>query len=342
MEIQEPVSGADSGDAAARSSPVSAARGSPVSRALLVPLAFGAVYLIWGSTYLAIRIAVESIPPFLMAGTRFVLAGGLLYLGLRVSGVRAPTRAEWGHAGLAGVLMLTLGNGAVTWAEQNGVASNLAALLVAAVPLDIALLDWLRPGGRRPARHVLLGIAVGFGGMVLLVIPDHAVVTAPAGGRNAGAVLAILLGGVGWAVGSLYARYGVRHRHTTMVSAQHMLMAGATLLLIGVAHGEAGRGHLALAAVTGKSVLAFAYLTIFGSLVAFSAYGWLLVVSTPAKLSTAAYVNPVIAVILGWLVLHEALTRRALTGAALIIVAVAVMTFGGHGRSKLAALRARR
>jgi drug/metabolite transporter (DMT)-like permease len=341
VEIQEPVSSADSGIAAARSSPFSAARGSPVSRALLLPLAFGAVYLIWGSTYLAIRIAVESIPPFLMAGTRFVLAGGLLYLGLRVSGVRAPTRAERGHAGLAGVLMLTLGNGAVTWAEENGVASNLAALLVAAVPLDIALLDWLRPGGRRPARHVLLGIAVGFGGMVLLVIPDHAAVTAP-GGRRAGAVLAILLGGVGWAVGSLYARYGVRHRHTTMASAQHMLMAGATLLLIGVAHGEARPGHLALAAITGKSVLAFAYLTIFGSLVAFSAYGWLLVVSTPAKLSTAAYVNPVIAVILGWLVLHEALTRRALLGAALIILAVAVMTFGGKGRRTIAALRARR
>jgi drug/metabolite transporter (DMT)-like permease len=341
VEIQEPVSGADSGKAAARSSPFSAARASPGSRAVRVPLAFGAVYLIWGSTYLAIRIAVESIPPFLMAGTRFVLAGGLLYLGLRVSGVRAPTRAEWGHAGLAGVLMLTLGNGAVTWAEESGVASNLAALLVAAVPLDIALLDWLRPGGRRPARHVLLGIAVGFGGMVLLVIPDHAAVTAPGRG-TAGAVLAILLGGVGWAVGSLYARYGVRHRHTTMVSAQHMLMAGATLLLIGVAHGEAAPGRLALAAISGKSVLAFAYLTIFGSLVAFSAYGWLLVVSTPAKLSTAAYVNPVIAVILGWLVLHEALTRRALLGAALIILAVAVMTFGGRGQSKIAALRARR
>src|SRR4029077_2315352 len=135
---------------------------------------------------------------------------------LRASGVRAPTAREWRHSALAGLLMLTIGNGLVTWAEQR-VPSNLAALLVAAVPLYVALLDWLRPGGARPQRPVLLGILIGFGGMALLVVPQRAASPASASG-----VVAVLIAALGWAVGSLYARYGVRHPHAVMAAAQQM------------------------------------------------------------------------------------------------------------------------
>jgi drug/metabolite transporter (DMT)-like permease len=297
----------------------------------MLMLAFAAVYLIWGSTYLAIRVAVRSLPPFLMAGSRFLLAGGVLFAILRASGVAAPTRAQWRHAALSGLLMLVGGNGLVTWAEER-IASNLAALLVSTVPLYVALLDWLRPGGRRPARPALVGIAIGLSGMLLLALPDRGALSAPAGAG----VAAVLIAGLGWAAGSLYARYGHRHPHTGMASAQQMLAGGLALLGIGLLRGEVAR--LAPSAITLPSVLAFVYLTVFGSLVAFSAFGWLVVASSPALVSTTAYVNPVVAVILGWLLLGERLSPRALSGAALIVIAVVVMTLGG---SPLAAARAR-
>ena len=256
-----------------------------------------------------------------MAGTRFALAGGLLFGFLRASGVTAPTRVEWRHATVAGLAMLTVGNGLVTWAEQR-VPSSLAALLVAAVPLYTALLDWWRPGGRRPQPMVLAGIVIGFGGMVLLVLPDPSAITV----HSTAGVIAVLISALGWSIGSLYARYAIRHRHAAMVSAQHMLTGGAALLVAGLCRGEGAR--LSPSAISGHSALAFAYLTVFGSLLAFSVFGWLVVVSTPARVSTTAYVNPVVAVILGWLLLDETLAPRALAGAALIIVAVMVMTLG--------------
>jgi len=293
------------------------------SRRLLVVLSFAAIYLIWGSTYLAIRVGVRTLPAFLMAGCRFVAAGSILLAILRASGVRAPSAREWRHSALAGVLMLTVGNGLVTWAEQR-VPSNLAALLVAAVPLYVALLDWLRPGGTRPERQVLLGILIGFGGMALLVVPQRAAALPAA----ASGVAALLIAALGWATGSLYARYGIRHPHAVMAAAQQMIAGGAAMLLIALARGEVGRASLAGA--SGESLVAFAYLTIVGSLVAFSAFGYLVVVTTPARLSTTADVNPVVAVILGWLILGESLTPRALAGAALIVAAVMVMTVGGN------------
>jgi drug/metabolite transporter (DMT)-like permease len=229
--------------------------------------------------------------------------------------------------------MLTVGNGLVSWAEER-VPSSLAALLVAAVPLYTALLDWARPGGRRPERPVLAGIVIGFAGMVLLALPDRATLASPAGAHASAGLIAILIAGLGWALGSLYARYGVRHSHTTMVSAQHMLAGGVALLVLGLARGEGAR--LSWAAITWASGLAFVYLTVFGSLLAFSAFGWLVVVSSPARLSTTAYVNPVVAVVLGSLLLHETLAARAWLGAALIVAAVMVMTLG---RSSMALAR---
>jgi drug/metabolite transporter (DMT)-like permease len=296
-------------------------------------LAFTAVYLIWGSTYMAIRVGVQSIPAFLMAGCRFVTAGAILFTVLRASRVAAPTLAQWRHAAVSGVLMLTAGNGLVTWAEQR-VPSNLTALLIAAVPLYVALLDWLRPGGRRPERQALAGIAFGFAGMVLLALPDRHAISAAGGGGAAGfgaGVIGIFVSGLAWAAGSLYARYGRRHPHTGMAGAQQMIVGGLVLLALAFARGESAR--FTPSAVALKSVLAFGYLTVFGSLVAFSAFSWLVVVSTPARLSTTAYVNPVVAVILGRLLLGERLSTRATLGAALILAAVLVMTVGASSVS---------
>jgi drug/metabolite transporter (DMT)-like permease len=283
-------------------------------------LAFAAVYLIWGSTYLAIRVGVRSIPPFLMSGCRFVGAGGMLYALLRWRGTPAPSLGEWARASIAGLLMLTMGNGLVTWAERR-VPSNLAALIVAAVPLYMALLDWARPGGKAPARRVLVGIGIGAGGMALLV----------SGGRDSSSEVsvigigAILVSGLAWSAGSLYARYGRMHRHPVMAAAQQMLAGGAAMLAIASLRGEPVA--LARARVMTESALALAYLTLFGSLVAFSAFGWLVKATSTARLSTVQYVNPVVAVILGWAVLDERLGMRAITGATLILAAVVAMTF---------------
>jgi drug/metabolite transporter (DMT)-like permease len=294
-------------------------RSGPDHHRLLTALAFAAVYLIWGSTYLAIRVGVRSIPPFLMSGCRFVGAGGALYLLLRLRGARAPSPREWAGAAVAGLLMLTTGNGLVTWAEKQ-VPSNLAALMVAAVPLYMALLDWARPGGTRPERRVLIGIGIGAGGMALLV----------SGGRqtshevSALGIGAILVSGLAWSAGSLYARYGRMHPHPVMAAAQQMLAGGAAMLVISALRGEPAA--VSRTGVTGESALALAYLTVFGSFVAFSAFGWLVRATTPARLSTVAYVNPVVAVILGQALLHESLGPRALAGATLIVLAVLAMT----------------
>jgi drug/metabolite transporter (DMT)-like permease len=310
----------------------------PVSRArpLLVALAFATVYLVWGSTYLAIRVGVQSMPPFLMAGARYLVAGLILYAFLRATGVTAPTRAHWLRSGAAGVVMLTVGNGFVTWAEQT-VPSNFAALLISAVPLYVALLDWLRPGGTRPQAHQLAGIVVGAAGMVLLVWPEAHAVEAP----SVIGVAAILIAGLAWAGGSLYARYSPHHPNAVMAAAQQMIAGAVSLLIIGLVRGEATPG--VWSAITVSGLLAFLYLTIFGSLIAYSAFGWLLTVSSPSRLSTTAFVNPVVAVILGWLLLHETLSERATAGAALIVCAVVVMTVGLRPlRAPYAAWRARR
>jgi drug/metabolite transporter (DMT)-like permease len=255
-----------------------------------------------------------------MAGCRFVIAGGILYAILRARAVRAPSLAEWGRAAVAGLLMLTAANGLVTWAEIH-VASNLAALFIAAVPLYVALLDWLRPGGVAPKRRVWIGIGVGASGMALLVMRDG---SSSGAQTSAAAVVALLLSGLCWAAGSLYSRYGTMHPHPLMAAAQQMLAGGVAQLLLSLASGEPGR--LSLANLSTQGLFAFAYLTLAGSLVAFTAFGWLVKASTPARLSTSAYVNPVVAVVLGWALLGEQLAPRALAGAGLIVCAVIVMT----------------
>lgn len=280
--------------------------------------AFAAVYLIWGSTYLGIRIGVESIPPFLLGAGRFFIAGSVLYVWVRARGARRPTFREWRHAAVTGVTMLAGGNGLVTLAETH-VASNVAALMIAGVPAFVLLLDWARPGGARPPRRALVGILIGSLGMILLVRPG-AHDLEPSHWRG---VVALVLAGWCWAFGSLCSRYLPQHPSSAIAGAQQMLAGGGAMLLVALGRGELAR--LVAADVSARSLTAFLYLTVFGSLVAFSAFNWLVPRTSPAQLATTAYVNPVVALVLGWVVLGETLQPVSLAGAALIVAAVIVM-----------------
>jgi drug/metabolite transporter (DMT)-like permease len=281
-------------------------------------LALGAIYLIWGSTYLAIRFAIDTLPPFVMAGTRFLIAGVLLYLFARSRGAGRPTRAQWRGAAIVGTLLLMGGNGAVTWAEQH-VASGVTALLVAMVPLWMVLLDWLRPGGRRPAAGVWVGIALGFGGIALLVGPGHVV----HGFSAAVGVAALVVGTLAWATGSLLSRGLPRPDSPLLGVGMQMLVGGSVLMLAGLLSGEGSQ--VDLHQVSARSVLALAYLVVFGSIIAYSCYVWLLRVAPPAVVATYAYVNPVIAVFLGWLLADETVTLRTIIAAGIIVGAVGLI-----------------
>jgi drug/metabolite transporter (DMT)-like permease len=289
-------------------------------RSLLI-LAFGAVYVIWGSTYLGIRVAVETLPPFLMAGGRFFVAGGLLLLVLRMRGAAWPTPRQWRTAAIVGTALLVGGNGLVCWAEQT-VPSGLAALTIATTPAWFALLEWLRPGGQRPDRLTVTGILVGFAGVAVLATSRDA---AAANRNDYWGVLALVLACSFWAAGSLYAKHAGKTDSPWMGAAAQMLCGSGGLLVIACLRGEPAR--VALAEVSGRSWLALLYLVVFGSWIAFSAYLYLLRESTPARVSTYAYVNPLIAVLLGWLILDERLSPRMAWAAVLIVAGVVVITW---------------
>lgn len=286
-----------------------------------------AIYVIWGSTYLAIRYAVQTIPPFLMAGARFAIAGGLLYFWRRSAGDPAPSRREWRGAGIAGVLLLTLGNGGVAWAEQR-LASGLAALLIGTTPLWLVLLDWLRPGGVRPGRLAVLGLLVGFGGIILLIGPGQT------GGGQVDLIgaAAVVVATVAWAIGSIYGRGAIFPASPLMGTASEMLAGSAGLLLAGTLSGEWGR--LNLAGIAPSSLIGVAYLIVFGSLIAFSAYVWLLRVAPLSLVSTYAYVNPVVAVFLGGLIAHEPLGLRTLIAAGIILGSLVITNLARRAGGK--------
>ena len=293
-----------------------------VSFCLRVGAAFAAIYLIWGSTYLAIRFAIDSLPPFFMAGVRFLIAGSLLYAWTRLQGVSRPARLHWREAGVIGGLMLLGGNGGVTWAEQR-VSSGLAALMIATVPLWMVLLEAVRPGGTRPTGRTGLGVALGLAGMALLIGPWRL-----GGGPGVDMLGAgvLLLAALAWTVGSLYSRQARLPAAPLQATGMEMLAGGLWLMVAAGLTGEWDR--LDLASVTPRSWLALGYLVIFGSLLAFTAYVWLLRVSTPARASTYAFVNPVVAVGLGWALAGEPLSARTLLAAAVIVAAVALITTG--------------
>ena len=293
---------------------------SAPGRGARVALALAGIYFIWGSTYLGIRIAIETLPPFLMAGTRFLLAGGSLFLWARVRGADRPTAGLWRTSAIAGLLMFLGGNGGVVWAEQF-VPSGLVALLVATVPLWIVLQDWISGRGGPPGIGVTFGILWGFGGVALLVAGSE---IGMAGPQDLFGGLMVLLGAFCWSVGSLVARYGARPTSSALGNGMQMLAGGGALLLVGLVRGEPGAFDAS--SMSAASVLAFFYLVIFGSLVGFSSYIWLLRNTTPAVASTYAYVNPAVALLLGWALADEPLSPRTGLAAFVILSSVLVIT----------------
>lgn len=292
----------------------------PGSRGRLIA-AFAAIYFIWGSTYLAIAWAIHGLPPFLMAGSRFLLAGGALYLWARWRGVERPRPRQWAVAAGLGAMFFLIGNGTVVWVEQF-LASGLTALIIAMVSVWTALLEWARPGGSRPSTMILAGIVLGFGGVALLVVPGQ-VGGEPVDHR---AVLMLMGSTFAWALASVSSRHADLPSSTVMAAGAEMLAGGLLLTLVGIAAGEPGR--LNLAALDLRSVLSFAYLTVFGSIIAFTAFVWLLKVTSPNKVATAGYVNPMVAVILGWALGGESLSTRSVVAALVIVVAVVLIITG--------------
>jgi drug/metabolite transporter (DMT)-like permease len=289
----------------------------PVPRGKLIA-AFAAVYIVWGSTYLAIRFALETLPPFLMAGVRFMTAGALVYGVLIARGAEHPNRLNWRDAFVVGAFLLLGGNGGVVWAEQY-VVSGIAALLVATLPIWMLLFDWWRGTGAQPTGRTVLGIALGLIGVAVLVGPQElgegSVPPLPA--------LVLVLASVSWAWGSIYSRGAVKPSSPMMATALQMFSGGLLLTILGLLTGELG--ELDLGSASMKSLLALLYLLLFGSIVGYSAYIWLLHHAQPAHVATYAYVNPVVAVFLGWLLASEPITARVLIAAAVIIGGVAVI-----------------
>ncbi len=287
---------------------------------LRVALAFAAVYLVWGSTYLAIRFAIETVPPFTMAAVRFLIAGALLYVWARLRGAARPSRREWRDALVVGGLLLLGGNGAVVWAEQ-WVASGLTALLVATVPLWMVLLDWLWAGAPRPGVWSWFGLLWGLFGVWLLVgTQGNGVLTGPAlvGG------IVVLAGALSWAWGSILSRSMQFPSGPGMSTSLQMLAGGTMLCGAGALSGE--WSSWAPAGTSLKSILALGYLIVFGAMVGYAAYIWLLRVSTPGRVATYAYVNPVVALLLGWALADEPLSLRTLAAAFVILSAVVVLS----------------
>ena len=283
-------------------------------------LAFAAVYVIWGSTYLFIKYAIESVPPFMMGAARFTVAGMLLYAVARWRGAKAPDRYDWRSAAITGILMLGVGNGAVMWAELT-VPTGIVALIVSTTPIWIVVLDWLRPRGVRPRLPVILGLALGLAGMIILIGPRAIV---GEGHVDEIGVLILLTGSLGWAIGTMLSKGTKRSSAPLAYSALQMMAAGAAMLITSVAIGEPTR--FTPSEVSLRALLSWVYLMIAGSIVGYTAYIYLLGQVSAAKAATYAYVNPIIAVLLGWAFLSEPIGARTIVAAAVIIGGVAIIT----------------
>ena len=290
-------------------------------RKIQIIFAFAALYVIWGSTYLGILFAIQSIPPFLMAGARFFIAGLIMFAIARTQGPLRSTWAEWRTAIIIGALLLLGGNGGVTISEKF-IETGLASLIVATVPIYITLLGWLFGMTPRPSGIVWLGLAGGFLGVGILLGPALRF----SGGGNSHPLIGmsiLLVGSFLWSAGSLYSR-GAKHSPSPFLgAAQQMFCGGLLLAIVGLLLGEAKQFHPQN--ISGLSLGAFTYLVLIGAIVGYTAYFWLLRHCEPAKVATYAYVNPIVAVLLGALFAHETVTLRTLVAAALIIGSVALI-----------------
>jgi drug/metabolite transporter (DMT)-like permease len=297
------------------------ASSTPPARLPALVAGFATLYILWGSTYLGIKFAVQTLPPFLMAGGRFLLAGTVLYTILRWLGAPRPTLGQWADSTQIGALLLLLGNGLLTWGQQT-VPSGQAALIIATTPLWMVILEWLFYRGKRPGLRIWIGLAVGFAGAALLIRPSAPTAISATAVSLAG-MLAMVASPIAWSIGSLESRRRPG-THALLASAMQMLTGGALLVVAGSLFGEwpvlLGRP------IAARSVAAFFYLVIFGGLIGFTTYAWLLRVASPTAVTTYAYVNPLIAVLLGWLIAGETLDARILLAAGLIVGAVVLIT----------------
>lgn len=292
----------------------------------LLVLAFGIVYLLWGSVYLAIAFAIDTLPPFLMMAVRLGLAGAVLYVAMRWRGQPRPTRAEWGRASIAGALLMFGGVGIGAWAQQ-WVPSGLTGVLIATIPLWMTLMDWVL-SGTRPGGWVMVGLVFGLVGIGLVVRPEAP--GAAGGSVNLFGAVMMLGAAVSWAGGSLYTIRTRLPESVLMVTGMQMLTGGVLLLAAAALSGEVARFDISVVSV--QSALAMLYLVIFPGIVTFAAYNWLLRVSSPARASTYAYVNPVVALLLGWVVGGESLSAGTLVGAGVILLGVVFITVRGAER----------
>ena len=277
-----------------------------------VAIALAALYIIWGSTYLGIRFALEGgFPPFLLGGVRFIIAGGLMYAFLRWRGVPAPTRAQWGNAAMMGVFLLVLGNGMVNLAEKT-VSSGMTAVAVASAPLWMGIFAAMR--GQKPNRMEWIGLGIGFLG-VLWLNAGSSLTASPVG------LVALLVASLAWSFGSIWSR-GRDLPSPFMASAAQMLCGGVAMCIVGAAIGERFHGI-----PDAHALGAFAYLIVFGSIIGFSAYIWLLHHVRPALAGSYAYVNPAIAVALGAWLAHERFGAHELVAMGVILLGVVAITF---------------
>lgn len=286
------------------------------------------IYVVWGSTYLAIKWGVETIPPFSLGAMRFLLAGGALYAWARWRGAPRPTRENWRASAIVGVLLLFFANGGVSWASQR-VSSGIESVLVATVPLWLVVSEaWM---GKRPQLAQLLGVLIGLVGVGLLVMPAHGTAGARTMAVDPIGALVLVLGSLSWTVGSLYSRTAPQSKSPSLAIAMQMLVGGACLTVFAAATGN--WTQLAAGHPTTQSWLALGYLITFGSLIGFSTYMWLLTVASPAAVGTYAYVNPLVAVLLGVWLGGERLPSTAFLAMAIIVGGVAMVNVVGSRKT---------
>lgn len=290
-----------------------------ISLRIKIIFAFGAIYVIWGTTYLAIRFAIATIPPFLMMGSRFLLAGTVLYAWARFRGQANPSLRQWKTSALIGILLFLGGAGSLGWSEQV-LPSGIAAIIVATTPLWMILLSYFRSRTDRIGGRVILGLVLGFLGIVLIAEPSRLFGGQPV---SLAGVAVLLVGTISWSSGSVYSKYANLPKNPLLVSGMTMLCGGTALVLVGLLSGES----LVPASPSVLSLVSFFYLISFGSIAGFTAYVWLLKTVSPARVSTYAFVNPVIAVFAGWLGGGEILSQKILMAAVLMVAGVAAIVF---------------
>jgi drug/metabolite transporter (DMT)-like permease len=283
-------------------------------------IALLALYIVWGSTYLAIRFAVETIPPFLHASMRFLISGAILFVWRRAAGDAAPTRDNWKTTAVVGTLLLLGGNGLVSLAEKH-VPSGIAALIISTSPFWLVLFESMRSGGTKPNWLSILGLVIGFSGVFLLIGPAE--ITGAEQQFHTFSIILLLIAPFLWSLGSIYARGADMPKSSLLSTGMQMLTGSVSLFVASVVTGELS--GFSFGEVTMRSWLGLVYLITFGSLVGFVGYGWLLHNAPVSLTSTYAYVNPVVAVFLGWLLANEELNARIALASAIIIGAVIII-----------------